>query len=191
MSPSFSCEGSILTAIKDEQLMLRVAKGDLGAFEEIVRRHQQTAWRVALRFLGDANEAEDIAQEAFLRILAAAPRYKPSATFSTYLFRVVSRLCIDHARKKRPNFDNSLPETVDPSPDPATVLAQKDRDELIRQALEVLPVRQRMAVILEYYEGLKYDEIAKAMGTTPKAVERLLSRARGALKTRLSFLRGK
>ncbi len=171
--------------------MLRVAKGDLGAFEEIVRRHQQTAWRVALRFLGDANEAEDIAQEAFLRILAAAPRYKPSATFSTYLFRVVSRLCIDHARKKRPNFDNSLPETVDPSPDPATVLAQKDRDELIRQALEVLPVRQRMAVILEYYEGLKYDEIAKAMGTTPKAVERLLSRARGALKTRLSFLRGK
>ncbi|NOZ84887.1 MAG: sigma-70 family RNA polymerase sigma factor [Deltaproteobacteria bacterium] len=168
--------------------MLRVAEGDLHAFEEIVRRHHRTAWRIALRFLGDRTEAEDMAQEAFLRILAAAPRYKPGAAFSTYLYRVVARLCIDHAKRKRPVFTNTLPETADPSPGPATALIRKDRDTLIREALDTLPARQRMVVILKYYEGLRYDEIARAMGTTVKAVERLLGRARKTLHSSLSHV---
>ncbi len=184
-----SCEGGMVTLMKDEQLMLRVAEGDLGAFNEIVRRHQRTAWRIAHRFLGDPTEAEDIAQEAFLRILAAAPRYKPSATFSTYLYRVIARLCIDHARKKRPVFTTTLPETLDSSPDPAATLARKDRDALVRMALDALPSRQRMVVILKYYEGLRYGEIAQAMETTVKAVERLLDRARTALQSRLSHIK--
>ena len=170
---------------KDEQLMSRVAKGDLDLFEEIVRRHQRTAWRIAFRFLGDSAEAEDIAQDAFLRILAAAPRYKPSATFSTYLYRVVVRLCIDHTKKKRPIFDNTLLKSIDPSPGPAATLIRKDKNALVRRAIGTLPFRQRMVVILKYYEGLRYDEIARAMGTTVKAVERLLNRARTALKTSL------
>jgi len=181
----------MVTVIKDEQLMSRVAKGDLNAFGEIVRRHERTAWRIAHRFLDDPAEAEDVAQEAFLRILSAAPRYRPGAAFSTYLYRVVTRLCIDHARRKRPVFTNTLPETVDPSPDPATALIQKDRDALVRKALDTLPARQRMVVILKYYEGLRYDEIARAMGTTIKAVERLLGRARCALKSSLLYLREK
>ncbi len=177
-----------MTVIKDEQLMLRVAEGDLDAFDELIRRHQQTAWRIAHRFLGDPTEAEDVAQDAFLRILAAAPRYKPSAAFPTYLYRVIARICIDSTRKKRPVFTNTLPETVDSSPDPATALVQKDRDVLIRKALDTLPARQRMAVVLKYYEGLSYGEIARAMGTTVKAVERLLGRARTALKSNLFYL---
>lgn len=91
-----------MTAIKDEQLVLQVVEGELDSFEEIVRRHERTAWRIAHRFLGDPAEAEDIAQEAFLRILAAPSQYKSSATFSTYLYRVVTRSCIDHTRKKTP-----------------------------------------------------------------------------------------
>ena len=177
--------------VKDELLMLKVAEGDLESFEEIVLRHQRTAWRIALRFLGDPAEAEDVTQETFLRILAAAPRYRPDAAFSTYLYRIVARLCIDHARAKRPVFTNSLPETVDPSPGPATALIQKDRDELVRKALDALPPRQRMVLILKYYEGLRYEEIAQAMGTTVKAVERLLGRARVALKSSLLYLREK
>jgi len=176
----------MVTAPKDEQLMSRVAEGDLDAFNELVRRHQRIAWRIAHRYLGDPVEAEDVAQEAFLRVLAAAPRYKPTAAFSTYLYRVVVRLCIDYARKRRPIFSNALPETLDSSPDPAVALAQKDRDQLIRQALDALPPRQRMAVILKYYEGLGYSDIARAMGATVKAVERLLGRARKALQSSLS-----
>ena len=171
--------------------MLRVAEGDLDAFNQIVRRHQHTAWRIAYRFLGNSAEAEDVAQEAFLKILTAAPRYKPSATFTTYLYRVITRLCIDYAGKKRPVFTNTLPETVDPSPDPATAMAQKDRDTLVRKALDALPSRQRMVIILKYYEGFDYGEIARAMSTTVKAVERLLGRARTALKSSMSYLREK
>jgi len=178
-----------VTVIKDEQLMLRVAGGDLDAFNELVRRHQHSAWRIAHRFLGDPAGAEDVAQEAFLRILAAAPRYKSSAAFSTYLYRVVSRLCIDNTRKKRPIFTNTFPETVGSSPDPATALIKKDRDALIRKALDALPSRQRMVIILKYYEGLSYGEISHAMGTTVKAVERLRGRARKTLQASLSRIK--
>lgn len=169
--------------------MLRVADGDIEAFDKLIRRHQDTAWRIAHRFLGEPAEAEDIVQDAFLRILAAAPRYKPDAAFSTYLYRVIARLCIDHTRKKHPFFTNTLPETVDSSPGPAAALIQKDREALVRKALDTLPSRQRMAVILKYYEGLAYDEIALAMGTTAKAVERLLGRARKTLLTGLSQIK--
>jgi len=175
--------------INDAELMEAVAGGNLNAFNEIVFRHQRTAWRAAYRFLGDSAEAEDIVQEAFLRILTAAPRYKPRAAFSTYLYRVVARLCIDNTRKKRPIFTDTLPETVDSSPDPATALVQKDRNALIRKALDALPARQRMVVILKYYEGLSYGEIARAMGTTIKAVERLLGHARKSLLSGLSHLK--
>ncbi len=175
--------------MNDEQLMLRVAEGDLGSFDEIIRRHQHTAWRIAHRFLGDPAEAEDIAQESFLRIFTSAHRYRPTASFSTYLYRIVSRLCIDNFRKKRPILTHILPEMVDTSPDPATALIQKDRDVLIRKTLDKLPSRQRMAVILKYYEGLSYSEIAQALETTIKAVERLLGRARKTLQSSLSEMK--
>ena len=177
-----------MTALKDKQLMLRVAEGDLDAFNELVCRHQHSAWGIAYRFLGDPVEAEDIVQEAFIRILDASSRYKPSAAFSTYLHGVVIRLCIDNSRKKRPILTNDLPEMVDPFSDPTTILDQKDRDAQIRKALDTLPSRQRVVVILKYYEGLNYNELAQTMETTVKAVERLLNRARKSLQKRLSHM---
>jgi len=179
----------MLKDLSDAELMLAVGKGDLGAFNETVRRHQHTAWRVAYRFLDDPVEAEDITQEAFLRILTAAPRYKPTAAFSTYLYRVITRLCIDQVRKKRPIIVDSFPGLIDPAPDPAAALAVKERDALIRRALDALPSRQRMAVILKYYEGLRYAEIGSAMNISDKAVERLLSRARKILRSSLAHLK--
>lgn len=175
----------MMADVSDNQLMLAARQGDLDAFGEIVHRHQRNAWSVAYRFLGNMAEAEDIAQEAFLKILTAAPRYQPSAAFSTYLYRVVTRLCIDSFRKKHPIFTDTLPDMVDPSPDPAATLIRKDRDAVIRGALDTLPSRQRMAVILKYYESLGYADIAAAMDITPKAVERLLGRARKTLQSRL------
>ncbi len=175
--------------VRDEELMLAVAKGDLGAFDELVLRHQRFVWGIAFRFLGGPAEAEDIAQEAFLKLLEAAPRYRPTAGFRTYLYRIVSRLCIDYARKKRPIPTDGLPERTDCSPSPAEVLVIKERDTEIRRALDALSSRQRMVVILKYYEGLRYSEIAQAMGTTVKAVERLLGRARNTLQSSLLRIR--
>jgi len=166
--------------------MLAAGKGDLDAFEEIVLRRQRFVWGIAYRFLGDPVEAEDIAQKSFLKLLEAAPRYRPTAAFSTYLYQIVSRLCIDYVRKKRPILSDGFPELADRSINPAPNLIVKERDAEIRRAMDGLPPRQRMAVILKYYEGLSYAEIALAMGITVKAVERLLDRARTALRSRLS-----
>ena len=172
----------------DEELMLSVRDGNLAAFEQIVLRHQAEAWRVAYRLTGDAAEAEDIAQESFLRILDAAPRYKPTATFRTYLFRVLNRLCIDHIRKKRPIFTDSLPQRTDTAPSAIQRLSDGERDAATQAALALLPTNQRMAVVLRYFESLSVAEIAEAMGTSVKAVEGLLARARERLESLLAGL---
>jgi RNA polymerase sigma-70 factor (ECF subfamily) len=174
----------------DESLMSAVGRGDLGAFEHLVLRHQTAAWNAAYRFVGDEAEAEDIAQEGFLRILGAAPRYKPTAKFRTYLYRVIVRLCMDHAQRKRPIYVQELPDAIDARPSPYDVLTMVERRNQVRQALQALPASQRIVVILRFYEGLAYSEIAACLETTTKAVERLLARARESLEERLEeFLR--
>ncbi len=187
--PLRHCEGDILTVLKDEQIMLLAAEGDLDAFNEIVLRHQRTAWSVAYRFIGDSAEAEDITQEAFLRVLETGHQYRPSAAFSTYLYRIITRLCIDHTRKKRPSFTGEPPEIADRSHEPSATLYSKERETKLRQAMDSLSPRQRMAIILKYYEELSYADIAKALETTVKAVERLLDRARKTLKAGLLHIR--
>ncbi|OGV75505.1 MAG: hypothetical protein A3K19_29305 [Lentisphaerae bacterium RIFOXYB12_FULL_65_16] len=175
----------------DEELMLNVRDGDLAAFEQLVPRRQTEAWRVAYRFTGDAAEAEDIAQQAFLRILDAAPRYTPTAAFRTYLYQVVTRLCLDRHRKKRPVLAESLPDPAAAAPTPEEHAGARDRDRLIQTALDSLPADHRLAIVLRYFEGLSGVEMAAAMGRSPKAVERLLARARAALAPRLELLREK
>jgi len=172
----------------DEDLMLAVSEGDLAAFEQLVLRHQDGAWRVAYRYTGDATEAEDLAQEAFLRILDAAPRYRPTATFRTYFYRVLTRLCLDHRRKKRPVLADRFPTTEDRSPSPSQQASRAERDSAIQVALAALPARQRTATILRYFEGLSGSETAEALDVSPKAVERLLARARETLADHLKDL---
>lgn len=166
----------------DEELMQAAGRGDLHAFAEIVRRHQQSAWKIAYRFLGEHHEAEDLVQEAFLKILDAAPRYRPTASFSTYLYCVVSRLCFDRSKKYRPQYSDELPEVPDPAPNAAELVVGRERRRAVRSALDALPAKQRMAIVLRYYEELGYAEIAQALATTEKAVERLLARGREGLR---------
>jgi len=175
----------------DEELMLAVGKGDLAAFGEIVSRHQAAAWNAAYRFLSDAAEAEDIAQQAFLNLIEAADRYEASAKFTTYLYRIVTRLCIDRSRKKQPVYTDDLPARATPGSSPAEAAERGERDEAVRAALARLPDRQRIVVVLRYYEGLSGSEIAAAMGTSVKAIERLLARARMGLEQDLAGFFGK
>jgi RNA polymerase sigma-70 factor (ECF subfamily) len=166
----------------DDQLMERVAGGDLRAFDEIVRRHEKTAWDTARRFTGDSAEAEDLAQEAFLRVLTAAPRYRGTGRFRAYLLRVLGRLCLDWAEKKRPQYPGTLPETADRSPSPAERVEASGEARRVQEALARLPENQRMAIILKYYEDMSYADIAQSLDATEKAVERLLERGRGGLR---------
>lgn len=170
----------------DEHLLAATGRGDREAFAELVNRHQAWAWRIAFRFLGDTHNAEDVVQEAFLRLLPAASRFRPKARFRSYFHRIITRLCLDQVRKKHPTYtDHGLPEAPDPDPDPASQIIHREMSAAVRAALDQLPANQRMAVVLRYFEDLDYRGIAEAMQVSPKAVERLLSRARKRLRTLL------
>jgi RNA polymerase sigma-70 factor (ECF subfamily) len=169
----------------DEELMLAVAGGELSAFEQLVARHQQSAWSAAYRFLGDTTDAEDIVQEAFLRILHSAERWRPTAAFRTYLFRVVYNLCHDLARKKRPHISDVLDKVADPRPSPDESATAGEQIAAIRAALSSLPPNQRMAIVLRYYHDVGHEEIAAVLHTSAKGAERLLARGRAALRATL------
>ncbi|MFW6053659.1 MAG: RNA polymerase sigma factor [Persicimonas sp.] len=170
----------------DQQCMELVARGDLDAFGELVRRHQKTAWRVAFGILGDEAEAEDAAQQAFLKILEAADRYQPTASFRTYLYRVVTRHCLDRLAKMSPLYTDDPPIISDQRRSPARHVERREARDEVHRALEKLPARQRAAVSLFHFEGLSYKEIAASMDVSSKAVERLLARGRKALELELT-----
>ena len=172
----------------DEDLMIATGKGDMHSFEQIVFRYQHKAWRIAYHFLGDSAEAEDVAQEAFIKIFEAAPRYSPTAAFQTYFHRVVVSLCIDLSRKKHPISPDSIADIVDNALPVIDGIVNEEQNREIREALYKLPQRQRAAVILRYFEDLSCRDISSAMGATEKSVERLLSRARTSLELLLSHL---
>jgi RNA polymerase sigma-70 factor, ECF subfamily len=185
---NFTTRQDLERTASDEELMIGASRGDLDAFEQLVLRYQSLAWNTAYRFLGDSAEAEDIVQEAFLRILASARRYQPTALFRTYLYRVLTRICLDHSSKKKPLYSNRLPDLTDDGPTPLGRLANVEREKAIRIALDRLPPNQRLVVLLKYFEGLGYAGIAEAMETSVKAVERLLARARQRLQQDLASL---
>ena len=168
----------------DESLLQAVGRGDLEAFEELVRRRQAWAWKIAYRFLGQKSEAEDVVQEAFIRLMKAADRYRPSACFTTYFYRIITRLCIDRAKQKKKPALETIPDSADDTaPDAATELIRRETADAVRSALDTLAPNQRMAIVLRYYEELNYRDIAAVLEITPKAVERLLSRGRKRLRT--------
>jgi RNA polymerase sigma-70 factor, ECF subfamily len=171
--------------ITDERLLQAAGQGDIEAFAALVNRHQAWAWRIAYRFIGEAQSAEDVVQDAFLKLLQAARRFEPRAAFRSYFFRIITRLCLDQAKKKHPTYTDRLPETTDPGPDAAAQMIDHEVSAAVRSALDALPGNQRMAVVLRYYEDLDHRGIAEALQVSTKAVERLLSRARKRLRTLL------
>jgi len=171
----------------DARLMAATAGGDHDAFAQLVKRHQKRVWHLAYRSLGDAREAEDVSQDAFLRVFRAAARYRPSARFTTYLHSIVTRLCIDRTRKRRPLLSDHIDE-IPTTDSPVATLERAERKRRVQQAILELPVKQRLAVVMRYEQDMSHREIAQAMQTTPKSIERLLARARLALAPRLSDL---
>lgn len=169
--------------------MEAIAKDDLGAFDEIIRRYQHFAWRVAYRFLGDSMEAEDVAQEAFLRLFKAAPRYRAMAGFRTYLYSILYRLCIDYKKHKQPTYTDTISDMPASFPDAVEDLISEELGMEVRRALYGLPLNQRTAIVLKHHEGLSYAEISQVMDITIKSVEMLIHRAREKLQRQLAHLK--
>lgn len=168
----------------DEALLKRLARGDEAAARELTRRLTPRALALATRMLRDPAEAEDVAQEAMMRLWRAAPEWRAGeAKPSTWLHRVTSNLCIDRLRKARragPPLED-VAEPHDPQPGMEARMAAADRAAIVKEGLARLPERQRQAVTLRHLEGLGNPEIAEALGVTVEAVESLLTRGRRAL----------
>ncbi len=176
----------------DTQLMGRLAGGDMTALGELVQRHQQTVRLLAYRMTNRWDVADDLAQEAFLRIYRAAPRYQPTAQFTTWLYRIVANLCLDHARRRHPL---SLPEDssglVDNStardPQALDALLAREQAAAVQAAVARLPQRQRLALVLHRFHDLDHRQISQITGWSRKATESLLVRAYQQLRRELAL----
>ncbi len=180
----------------DNELMKRVAKGDDEAFKLLFERHNRLVWSVIYRQLGNVAASEDLVQEAFLRVYRAAPKYEPSAKFSTWLYTVVTNLCLNYKRDRardrlrlvgseEDEQGNALEQLAAVEPDEHEQDDRQKRTQAVKDAIAGLPENQRMALILSRYEEKSYEEVAEILGVTVAAVKSLTSRARTTLKEKL------
>ncbi|MBV2149868.1 RNA polymerase sigma factor [Sphingobium sp. AS12] len=170
----------------DLALLVRVGRGDAEAARAMVARKLPRLLALATRMLGDAAEAEDVAQESFVRLWRQAARWRPGAArFDTWLHRVALNLCYDRLRRRREIVVETVPDRPDPGPAPDAGLDEADAASRVAAALQALPERQREAIVLAYYQELSNIEAANAMDISVEALESLLSRARRKLRTLL------
>ena len=172
----------------DEELMLRIARGDQRAFRELVPRYAVRAAGLARRITGSKADAEDIVQEAYLRVWVNAPRWRPQAAFRTWFYRIVFNLSLN--RRRRAPF-SPLEDAGDP-PDPAVGASERmvrdETDRAVAAAIATLPERQRAAIALTYGEELSNVEAATVLGTSVSGIESLLVRAKRTLREKLGPL---
>lgn len=174
-------------AAEDAALLASYGAGDLAAARVLADRHLGRVLHFARRLLGDAAEAEDVAQEAMLRLWQQAPRWRDGeARVSTWLYRVTANLCTDRLRRRRMVALDAAAEPADPAPGALAALMAADRAAALEAALAHLPPRQRQAVVLRHLEGLGNPEIAQVMDIGVEAVESLIARGRRALTARLT-----
>jgi RNA polymerase sigma-70 factor (ECF subfamily) len=169
----------------DSDLMARAAEGDERAFRALVLRHAGGALRVARRILRNEAQAEDIVQDAFLRVWVNAPRWRPTAQFRTWLYRIVINLCLNAKRRPADLPLDAVAEPADPAGGADAALEDGERDQALADAVDALPPRQRAAIVLTYQEGLSNAEAAAALGTTVSGLETLLVRSKRALRAAL------
>ena len=184
----------------DVRLMIGVRDDQPGAFEELVEAYQHRLVGIMHHLVGNAEEAEDLAQEVFLRVYRARKKYRARCRFSTWLFTIANNLALNtlRTRQRKPVVPLQVHDSGPLGPRPAEQLVrdraaqpvqhlqQRELADIVRSALAGLNERQRIAVVLNKFEDMSYDEIAQVMNLSPKAVKSLLSRARTNLRDALA-----
>ncbi len=181
--------------LSDDALLVLFANGDPLAARSLTARLGPRAYAVAMRVLGDRDEAEDVAQEAMMRLWKMAPDWRPGeAQVSTWVYRVAMNLCLDRKRRgARAGLDrlDDVPEPSDPALGAPEQMQEGARAEALQAALMTLPDRQRQAVVLRHIEELSNPEIAGIMEISVEAVESLIARGKRALAAALAGEREK
>ncbi|MGA2326081.1 MAG: sigma-70 family RNA polymerase sigma factor [Bryobacteraceae bacterium] len=182
----------------DAQLMLRVKEGDAASFALLLERHRAAAIHFLYRMVQNQAVAEELAQEAFLRVYRARASYEPTAKFTTWLFRIATHLALNSLRDRRSQkVHESLDEVAeeaasrqiaDRRPTIEQALLDRARLEDVRRAIAALPDKQRAAVLMHKYEEMEYSQIARVLNCSEGAVKSLLFRAYETLRARLAHL---
>jgi len=185
----------------DVRLMLQVRDGDAAAFTELVLRYQNRLLTILEHLVGSREQAEDLAQDVFVRVFKARQRYEPEAKFSTWLFTIANNVASNALRSRSRRREVGVPEGngADSAPlsldqlakaasgfMPTRALDRAEQAEMVRSAVAALNERQRMALLLAKFEGMSYQDIAQSMGLSVQAIKSLLSRARVNLKESLT-----
>ena len=196
MAVTGESSGQLVLRDPDIRIMLRVRDDDPTAFAELVDLYRQRLVTVMHHLVGNPEEAEDLAQEVFLRVYRVRKKYHPRAKFSTWLFTIANNLALNtlRSRQRKPAIPLNVRDSGPLGPRPAEQLVhdrasqpmqrmqQQELAGVVQKALEGLNERQRMAVVLNKFEDMNYAEIAEVMSLTTKAVKSLLSRARDNLR---------
>ena len=186
MPPTVLCDPDPVT-------IERARSGDHRAFSGLVEAYQTPVYNLCYRVLGNPHDAEEAAQEAFLRAYTRLSSYDPARSFKTWLLSIAHHYCIDRLRRRRltflslddePALDTALWRSSAPTPE--DVVMRRERDGDIQALLELLPPKDRSALVMRYWYDLSYDEIAQATATTVSAVKSRLHRAREALAVEVS-----
>ena len=179
---------------EDVRLMELVGAGDSGAFEQLVERHQRLVVGTVARMLGNTSDAEDIAQQVFVRVWKSAKRYVPRAKFTTWLLKITRNLVFNELRRRSrhpqvplqaESEEEERPIRDENASAPDASMLEQELQTAIDAAIANLPETQRLAVILRRYEELSYEEIAETLDQSVSAVKSLLFRARTELRTSL------
>jgi len=194
--PSFQADASGDDPERDIRLMEKVRAGDMDAFRELVELHQQRVIGTVARMIGDPNDAEDLSQQIFVRVWKSAPRWEPTAKFTTWLYTILRNLVFNECRRRARHKTTSLDAATDDEDHPQqfadgnvkppdTTILDAEMQDAIERAIQELPEAQRMAVIMRRYQDVSYEEIGEVLDLTVPAVKSLLFRARTDLREKL------
>jgi RNA polymerase sigma-70 factor (ECF subfamily) len=193
--PGPQADPPIDVAAQDLVWMQRVKEGDTDAFRQLIEAHQYRIIGTVTKMLGDDSDAEDIAQQVFIRVWKSAGRYEPTAKFTTWLFKITRNLVFNELRRRKRHPVQSLDRVSDDdrplqvvdrgSKAPDTSLLDEEMQAAIQKAIDELPETQRMAIILRRYDDIAYEEIGEILDLSVPAVKSVLFRARTELREKL------
>jgi len=191
---------------KEKDLLLKARNGDVEAFEMIIEDYQKKVFNIALRMIGNHDDASELAQEVFIRIYKSIKNFKGESSLSTWIYRITTNVCLDELRKRKNKNVVSLDEDVkhedgeikrqveDTGPTPDIIAEKNEIRRVVKEAILSLPEDQRTVIILRDIQGFSYDEIAKIMncpeGTVKSRINRSRQILRDRLKPKLELLKG-